>query len=200
MSFSNGSRYRIAAVGSAALTFLILVIAFVTAHGDPPVDVAGGSIHGVARPSHIWHQVDSSGESYSISKTADNTQIVITDEKKQILLNCTAAQWVISFYPMSGALVPAAQLCTNNQCVEQDPVDSDGSLYLRTPQGSNKKWKHSWGVKWWNIEHEDGDNIHISFLEMKTAGSSVGKSPCPTSWTYSFPKSKWHVRIGKSEP
>jgi hypothetical protein len=199
MSLSNGSRNIIAALGGGALTILVIVIAFVTVHGDPPVDVAGGSIHGVARASHIWHQVDLSGESYSISRTPDNTQIVITDDNKQILLNCTASRWFISFFP-DGASVPAAQFCTNNRCVEQDPVDSDGNLYLTTPLGSNKKWKHSWGVKWWNIEHEGGDNIHISSLELKTAGSSIGASPCPTSWTSSFPKYKWHVRIGKSEP
>jgi hypothetical protein len=201
MSLSNGYR-NIAAIGGAALAAAITVVAlaFATTHGDPPVDVAGGSIHGVARPSHIWHEeVGSSGQSYSIANTGDNEQIVITDVNKQIFLNCTASQWVVSF-SMNEKSAPAAKFCTNNECDEQKPVDGDGKLYLTTAYGSNKKWKHTWGVKWWNIEHQDGNNIQITSLVLKTAGSRIGSNSCPASWAHSFSDHKWHVRIGKSEP
>jgi len=168
---------------------------------DPPVDVWDGSIHARISFWHIWHQVEESGRSYSVVRTPDNTQIVITDSKKKILLACTAPQWVVSFYTESDGTNPVAQLCTNHQCDANAPVDHDGNIYFNATR-SGKRWRHTHGIKWWEIEYED-DDMHINKVGLTTNGPPTGKYACPASWPNAsspgVPDYYWHVQIGEPE-
>jgi hypothetical protein len=190
-----GNIFGVSGIGLAAILLLF------GAKGDPPVDIGGGSIYAKTSIWHKWHKVDDNGRSYSVARTPDNTQIVITDSKFNILLACTAPQWVVSLYENKDSKDPVAQFCTNHQCEAKAPVDGDGNLYLNSSR-SGKGWRYDGGVMWWNLEYED-DDIHINKVELTTAGPPTGRyacpATCPNASSQGVPDYHWHVRIGKSE-
>lgn len=177
-----------------------VMVVLTTGGNDPPVDVAGGSIYGTTQFfHHIWHQVESDGGSYSVVKTFDNAHITIQDGNGGTF-DCTASQFAVSMYEKQTDLVPTAQLCTNDQCVLNDP---DANIYLtsfpRTPvpqTRGRKRWNHSGlGLAWWKIQYED-DAVTITRIDLAT--TPTGTKPCPTSWSEPV-QGHWHVLVDKAQ-
>jgi hypothetical protein len=184
-----------------------VMVVLTTGGNDPPVDIAGGSIYGTTQFWHIWHQLPNDASSYNVVRMPDNTQVIITDGDKNILLACTAPRWVVSLYQSETDLLPTAKLCTNNDCDVSKSVDGDGNIYLKSyaftssaAGAGRKRWHHSYlGLAWWKIQFEE-DNVHINRVELATAGSSGSANSCPESWPNATSKRvtdfHWHVQTG----
>ena len=185
-----GSIFGFSGIGLAVILALF-------ASNDPPVVIWDGSIHARVSFWHIWHRVEDSGQSYSAVRKPDNPQIVITDDQNNILLACNASQWVLSLYTEKDRTNPVAQLCTNHQCDARAPADQDGNIYFNATR-SGKRWRHTKGIEWWEIEYED-DDMHITKVGLTTAASQNGSYACPASWpnesSRGVPNYNWNVRI-----